>query len=72
MTSFRFHDFRHDFATKALRETGNLKLVQRMLNHSDIRHTLRYAHVLDSEVAEGFERVAKYRTKRHTRLRTVG
>jgi integrase len=72
VTSFRFHDFRHDFATKALRETGNLKLVQRMLNHSDIRHTLRYAHVLDSEVAEGFERVAKYRTKRHTRLRTVG
>jgi integrase len=72
VSGFRFHDFRHDFATKALRETGNLKLVQRMLNHADIRHTLRYAHVLDSEVAEGFERVAKSRTKRHTYLRTVG
>jgi integrase len=72
VTDFRFHDFRHDLATKALRETGNLKLVQRMLNHADIRHTLRYAHVLDSEVAEGFERVAKSRTKHHTRLRTVG
>jgi integrase len=72
VTTFRFHDFRHDFATKALRETGNLKLVQRMLNHADIRHTLRYAHVLDSEVAEGFERVAKSRTKRHSYLRAVG
>jgi integrase len=72
VVGFRFHDFRHDLATKALRETGNLKLVQRMLNHADIRHTLRYAHVLDAEVADGFERVAKSRTKRHTHLRTVG
>ena len=76
VVDFKFHSFRHDLATKALRETGNLKLVQRMLNHADIRHTLRYAHVLDEEVAEGFEAVAKSRakrhTKRHTHLREVG
>jgi len=72
VVGFRFHDFRHDLATKALRETNNLKLVQRMLNHADIRHTLRYAHVLDDEIAEGFERVAKSRTKPRTHLRTVG
>jgi integrase len=74
VTGFRFHDFRHDLATKALRETGNLKLVQKMLNHADIRHTLRYAHVLDGEVAEGFERVArarKSRAKSRTMLREV-
>ncbi|MGZ5880831.1 MAG: tyrosine-type recombinase/integrase, partial [Xanthobacteraceae bacterium] len=71
VVDFRFHDFRHDLATKALRETGNLKLVQRMLNHADIRHTLRYAHVLDEEVAEGFERVAKSRKKSRTALRKV-
>jgi integrase len=61
VTGFRFHDIRHDVATKALRVTGNLKLVQRMMNHADIRHTLRYAHVLDEEVAEGFERLASER-----------
>jgi integrase len=72
VSDFRFHDFRHDLATKALRETGNLKLVQRMLNHADIRHTLRYAHVLDEEVAEGFERVAKSRKKSRSALREVG
>ena len=71
VTGFRFHDFRHDLATKALRETGNLKLVQRMLNHADIRHTLRYAHVLDEEVAEGFERVAKRRKNSRSTLRKV-
>jgi integrase len=71
VVGFRFHDFRHDLATKALRETGNLKLVQRMLNHADIRHTLRYAHVLDEEVAEGFERVQKSRKKSRSLLREI-
>jgi len=71
VVGFRFHDFRHDLATKALRETGNLKLVQRMLNHADIRHTLRYAHVLDEEVAEGLERVAKRRKNDRSALRKV-
>jgi integrase len=71
VVGFRFHDFRHDLATKALRETGNLKLVQKMLNHADIRHTLRYAHVLDGEIAEGFERVAKSRKRSRSHLRQV-
>lgn len=57
VTGFRFHDLRHDLATKLLRETGNLKLVQRALNHADLKTTLRYAHVLDSEVAAALERV---------------
>jgi integrase len=71
VVGFRFHDFRHDLATKALRATGNLKLVQKMLNHADIRHTLRYAHVLDEEIAEGFERVAKSRKRSRSHLREV-
>ena len=68
---FRFHDFRHDLATKLLRDTGNLKLVQRALNHRDIKSTLRYAHVLDGDIAAAVERVAKSRTKSRTRLREV-
>jgi integrase len=44
---FRFHDFRHDFGSKLLRETQNLKLVQRAMNHASITTTTRYAHVLD-------------------------
>jgi integrase len=66
---FRFHDFRHDFGTKLLRETGNLKLVQRALNHNDITSTLRYAHVLDEDIAAAVERVAKSRTKVPHKLR---
>ena len=71
VNGFRFHDFRHDLASKLLRETGNLKLVQKALSHRDIKSTLRYAHVLDEDVADAIERVAKSRTKSRTRLREV-
>ena len=72
VTGFRFHDHRHDFATKLLRETGNLKLVQRALNHSSIKTTTRYAHVLDSEVADAMERVAKSPKKSQSTMRKIG
>jgi integrase len=71
VTDFRFHDFRHDFGTKLLRETGNVKLVQKALNHADIKSTLRYAHVLDEDVASAIEDVAKSRKKSRTTIRQV-
>src|SRR6476469_1855427 len=70
--NFRFHDFRHDVGTKLLRETGNLKLVQKALNHADLKTTTRYAHVLDAEVAEALERVQKSRKKSRSSSRKVG
>ncbi|PDT72637.1 site-specific integrase [Bradyrhizobium sp. C9] len=66
---FRFHDFRHDFGSKLLRDSGNLKLVQKALNHRDIKSTLRYAHVLDEDVAVAVERLAKSRNKSRNRIR---
>jgi integrase len=71
LADFRFHDFRHDFGTKLLRETGNLKLVQKALNHRDIKSTLRYAHVLDEDVAEAVERLAKSRNKSRSKIKKV-
>ncbi|MGH6672187.1 MAG: tyrosine-type recombinase/integrase [Xanthobacteraceae bacterium] len=56
---FRLHDYRHNFGTKLLRSTGNIKLVQRAMNHADIGTTTRYAHVLDAEVAEAMESMQK-------------
>jgi integrase len=72
LTDFRFHDFRHDFATKVLRETGNLKLVQRALNHADIKTTARYAHVLDEDVAVALDRVQKSRKSSRSAKLKVG
>jgi integrase len=72
VSDFRFHDFRHDFGTKLLRETGNLKLVQRALNHADIKTTTRYAHVLDDEVAAALERVSESRKESRTNPKRAG
>lgn len=72
VTGFRFHDFRHDFGTKLLRETGNLKLVQKALNHRDLKTTSRYAHVLDGEVAAAMERVTELRKKTRSAIGKVG
>lgn len=47
---FRFHDFRHTFASRMLRQTGNLKLVSRLLGHTQIETTMRYAHVVMSDM----------------------
>jgi integrase len=72
VVGFRFHDFRHDLGTKLLRETGNLKLVQKALNHADIKTTVRYAHVLTEEVAAALEAVQDSRKKSRTRPRKAG
>src|SRR5262245_10874213 len=71
VVDFRFHDLRHDFATKLLRETRNLKLVQKALNHASIKTTVRYAHVLDDEIADGMEALEKSRTRLHAKLKAV-
>ena len=71
VSDFRFHDFRHDFATRVLRRTENLKLTQKTLNHADIRTTLKYAHVLDDEIAAAIEDVAKSREKPRGHVRKV-
>jgi len=42
---YRWHDNRHTRATRLLRLTGNLKMVQRLLGHRKIETTVKYAHV---------------------------
>lgn len=55
ITDFRIHDLRHDFASKLLRKTRDLALVQKALKHVDISSTIRYAHVLDEDVRDDLE-----------------
>ena len=55
ITDLRIHDLRHTAGTDLLRKTGNLKLVQKMLRHADIRSTLRYAHADDADLRAALE-----------------
>lgn len=68
---FRFHDLRHTAATRLLRATGNLKLVQRLLGHEAVTTTTKYAHADLDDLRAGMERVTKSRQKSRTK-REVG
>lgn len=72
VADLRFHDLRHDVATKLLRQTGNLKLVQKALNHSDVKTTVKYAHVLDDEVAAAMAQLATPTNSPTTKAKDAG
>lgn len=52
-----FHTLRHTAATWILRQTNNLRITKEILGHADIKTTLKYAHVLDSEKRDALNSV---------------
>ena len=64
LARFRFHDLRHDFASKVLRDTGNLKLTAELLDHANTATVSKtYAHVSQADKANALERLARNRNR---------
>ena len=55
----RLHDLRHTYASHAVMNGVPLPVVSRMLGHSSVTMTLRYAHLADRDVEAAAERVGR-------------
>ena len=52
---FRFHDLRHTFGSYLVMNGVDLKTVQQIMGHKDIRMTMRYAHLSPEYVQKAVE-----------------
>jgi integrase/recombinase XerD len=49
------HTLRHTFATNLLRQTGNIRLVQKAMGHADVSTTMIYTHIVDEELEDAMK-----------------
>ena len=55
----RIHDIRHSFASRALALGETLPVIGKLLGHSDIETTARYAHLAQDSIHDTAERIAE-------------
>ena len=55
----RLHDLRHTHASHAVMNGVPVPVVSRLLGHSNVRMTLRYAHLGDRDTEQAAERIGR-------------
>jgi len=58
-----WHALRHTFASHLVASGAHLKIVQELLGHTDLRVTMRYAHLEPSRLMEAVDRLDQQRKK---------
>ncbi len=58
LEDFRIHDLRHSYASRALALGESLPMIGKLLGHSQVETTARYAHLARDSVQEAAERIA--------------
>ena len=54
----RIHDLRHSFASRALALGESLPMIGKLLGHTRVQTTARYAHLAEESVRESAVRIA--------------
>lgn len=52
------HVGRHTFATTFIRNKGDIFRLQKLLGHANIRHTMRYVHLMNDEVLDDIDLIS--------------
>lgn len=60
INDFRFHDLRHSFASYLTMAGENLRTVQILLGHKDLRMTMRYSHLSDQKLKEAVSLLERF------------
>ena len=55
----RIHDLRHTFASLLVSGGASLEMIGKLLGHSQMKTTQRYAHLMDSPLRQGVDAVAE-------------
>ena len=61
--NFRFHDFRHTFATRLVMAGVPIVTVKELLGHKNVLTTLRYAHCTDKSKIDAINKIYKENKK---------
>jgi hypothetical protein len=54
------HGARHHAGTRILRETGNLRIAQRLLGHATIQSTVRYANATEGDLRAALDAMSRH------------
>jgi integrase len=57
ISNFRFHDLRHTFASRLIMEGVDIRTVQELMGHKDIKTTMKYSHLAEAHKKAAVEKM---------------